>query len=223
MVSPSDLFSGMGVVDSTNPQTRFKAVLLLGPPGSGKGVQGNILKSIPGFYHFSSGEVFRRLDMATPIGKVFLEYSARGELVPDDLVIQVWLANINAHAVLGDFKPARHLLVLDGIPRTVHQAEMLEHYLDVLAVIHLKCGDLEAMVDRLRSRALKENRPDDADVKVIRNRFAVYDKETTPILAFYPNEKLVNVDCLGSPARVAAQVLGVLAPLQDQHTARGPL
>src|SRR3954452_24375260 len=104
------------------PAGEFRTVLLLGAPRSGKGTQGAILKNVPGFYHCSSGEVFRRLDVGTPLGKLFIEYSTHGELVPDEVVLQVWLANLHAHTVLGDFRPDRHLLVLDGIPRTVAQA-----------------------------------------------------------------------------------------------------
>jgi adenylate kinase len=219
MVDPKELLSSLGVLDSSALPERFPSVLLLGAPGSGKGIQGNILKSIPGFYHFSSGEVFRRLDMDSKLGRVFLEYSSRGLLVPDEVVIQVWLANVNAHAILGDFKPARQLLVLDGIPRTVAQAQMLEKYLEVYKIIHLECRNLEAMIDRLRGRALKEGRPDDADEKVIRKRFAVYEAETQPLLEYYPPDKIVHIDCLGSPTRVAAQILAVLAPLQEQHAA----
>jgi adenylate kinase len=198
-------------------------VLLLGAPGAGKGMQGDILKSIPGFYHFSSGEVFRRLDVTSKVGQLFLAYSKRGELVPDDLVIQMWLANIHAHSILGDFKPARHLLVLDGIPRTFQQAQMLEEYLDVLKVVHLQCSNMEAMVDRLHHRALKEGRPDDADEMVIRNRFVVYQNETQPLLAHYPTDKIVNVDCLASPAQVAARILTVLAPLQETLQGSAPV
>jgi adenylate kinase len=200
-------------------RTLLRSVLLLGAPGAGKGTQGNILKAIPGFYHFSSGEVFRRLDVSSRLGKVFLEYSSRGELVPDDLVLQIWLANINAHAVLGDFLPNRHLLVLDGVPRTVAQARLLQDYLDVLLVLHLDAGDPEMMVTRLRNRALKENRPDDADERVIRNRFVVYERETRPLLDFYPADRVAHIDGSQSPARVAAQVLAVLAPLQERIAA----
>jgi len=222
MIDPKELLSALGVVDDDSYHGLFKSVLLLGAPGAGKGVQGGILKSIPGFYHFSSGEVFRRLDINSKLGQVFLGYSRRGELVPDALVIQVWLANIHAHAILGDFKPARHLLVLDGIPRTLAQAQMLEQYMEVHKLIHLSCANLEMMIDRLRNRALKEGRPDDADEKVIRNRFAVYHAETQPLLDYYPKEKIVAVDCLGSPTRVASQILTALAPLQDQ-LAGGPM
>jgi len=94
VINPAELLSSIGVLDEPNHKRRFKSILLLGPPGSGKGVQGDVLKSIPGFYRFSSGEVFRRLDVTSKLGRVFLEYSTRGELVPDELVIQLWLANI---------------------------------------------------------------------------------------------------------------------------------
>jgi adenylate kinase len=214
MFDPIELLTNLGVLGEPGSKQPFRAILLMGVPGSGKGVQGNILKSIPGFYHFSSGEVFRRLDMSSKLGKTFLDLSKRGELVPDQLVIDIWLANIHAHAVLGDFLPAKHLLVLDGIPRTVVQARMLEPYLNVLKVIHLSCSDLDAMVERLRGRALKEGRPDDADEKIIRNRFVIYENETAPLLDYYPAESITRIECLASPLQVAAQILTVLAPLQ---------
>jgi adenylate kinase len=138
-------------------------------------------------------------------------------LVPDDLVIQLWLANIYAHSILGDFKPARDLLVLDGLPRTAAQARMLEPYVDVQKIIHLECRDLEALVERLRHRALKEGRPDDADERVIRNRFKVYQNETQAVLAFHPAEKVASIDCLGIPVQVAAEVLTVLAPVMKSR------
>jgi adenylate kinase len=221
VINPAELLSSIGVLDELNHQPRFNSVLLLGPPGSGKGVQGDILKSIPGFYRFSSGEVFRRLDVTSKLGRVFLEYSTRGELVPDELVIQLWLANIYAHSVLGDFKPARDLLVLDGLPRTVVQVQMLKPYLDVHKIIHLECRDLEALVERLRYRAVKEGRPDDADEQVIRNRISVYQQETQPVLACYPPETIAAIDCLGTPVQVAAQVLTVLVPVTESLWGKG--
>jgi adenylate kinase len=216
MAHPTEPFAALAPLTSDAPQALFKSVLLVGAPGSGKGMQGTILKNIPGFFHFSSGEVFRRLDMSSPLGKVFLQYSSRGELVPDDVVIRLWAATLQAHTVLGDFKPARHLLVLDGIPRTVQQARMVEQYLEILKVIHLECGSQDVMIDRLRNRALMEGRPDDTDEKVIRKRFTVYEAETRPLLDYYPPEKIVAIDSTPSPARVAGAILAVLAPLQDQ-------
>jgi len=196
---------------------RYKSVLLFGAPGVGKGTQGKILGKIPGFFHLACGDVFRSLDMTSDLGKQFLAYSSRGELVPDELTIEMWRQNMHAQTVLSLFKPRQDLLVLDGIPRNVAQAKALKKSLDVLKVIHLSCGDEEAMMQRMRRRALKENRMDDADDKVIRHRFEVYHKETHPVLEYYPPSIVVNIDAVGSPAQVFMRVLDVVVPVQDAH------
>jgi adenylate kinase len=171
---------------STGSTRRYKTILLFGAPGAGKGTQGKILGNVPGFYHLACGDVFRSLDMASDLGRKFMEYSSRGELVPDELTIEMWRQNMHAQTVLSIYKPNVDLLVLDGIPRNVNQARHLDEHLEVLAVLHLVCPDIEAMVTRMRRRALKENRIDDADEKVIRRRFEVYRRETAPILNYYP-------------------------------------
>lgn len=199
---------------------RYKTVLMFGAPGSGKGTQGKILGTIPGFYHFSCGDVFRSMDVTSDLGKIFYDYSSRGELVPDEVTIRMWAQTLAAHAVLSHYKPVKDLLVLDGIPRTITQAKTMEQYIDVLMVIHLVCADKAAMVERLRRRAFKENRLDDVDEKVIRKRWTVYEAETRPVLDYYPKEKIVEIDSLGSPAQVLLGVLGAVAPLQDKHFRR---
>jgi adenylate kinase len=196
---------------------RYKSVLLFGAPGVGKGTQGKILGKIPGFFHLACGDVFRSLDMTSDLGKQFLAYSSRGELVPDELTIEMWRQNMHAQTVLSLYKPKQDLLVLDGIPRNVAQAKALQKSLAVLKVIHLSCGDEEAMMQRMRRRALKENRMDDADDKVIRHRFEVYHKETHPVLEYYPPSTVVNIDAVGSPAQVFMRVLDVVVPVQDAH------
>ena len=197
----------------------FKTILLFGAPGSGKGTQGAIVGRIPGFFHCACGDVFRNIDIHSDLGKVFYEYSSRGELVPDDVTVQMWAESIHAHTILSLYKPHADLLILDGIPRTVAQAELMNNYIDVLKVIHLTCDDEKAMFKRLRRRALKENRHDDADEKVIRNRWNVYEAETLPVLECYPKDRIVNVDSISSPAQVLHDVLEVITPVQDQHFA----
>ena len=194
---------------------RYKTVLLFGAPGSGKGTQGAILGRIPGYYHMSCGDVFRNLDIHSDLGKKFYDYSSRGELVPDQVTVEMWAKNIGARHVLGEFKPHFDLLVLDGIPRTVEQAKLMQEHIDVLKVIHLVCKDEDAMVERLRRRALKQNRFDDADDKVIRQRWEVYKNETRPVLDFYDKNIIKEVDAIGSPARVLEQVLKHVVPIQD--------
>ncbi len=196
---------------------RYKSILLFGAPGAGKGTQGKILGKIPGFFHLACGDVFRSLDMTSDLGKQFLNYSSRGELVPDELTIQMWRENMHAQTVLSLYKPKQDLLVLDGIPRNVGQARALQASLDVFKVIHLRCNDENAMMQRMRRRALKENRMDDADDKVIRHRFDVYHQETLPVLDFYPKSIVADIDAMGSPAQVFQRVLEVVVPVQEAH------
>ncbi len=196
---------------------RYQSVLLFGAPGSGKGTQGKILGSIPGFFHLSCGEVFRSLDHSSDLGRVFLEYSSRGALVPDDATVKMWQENMHAQTALSRFKPLQDVLVLDGIPRNVPQAKLLQRHLSVLLVVHLVCPDKERMFDRLRRRALKENRIDDAKEDVIRKRWEVYESETFPVLDFYPPRIIREVNAMGSPARVLQHILEVVVPIQESH------
>ena len=96
-------------------------------------------------------------------------------------------------------------------------AKALKDYIDVLAVLHLICPDQKEMVRRMRRRALKENRLDDADEKVIHHRFDVYRKETEPVLSYYPADIIHEVPATESPSMVLMSVLDLVAPIQDHH------
>ena len=196
---------------------RYKTILLFGAPGAGKGTQGKILGQIPGYFHLACGDVFRSLDTNSDLGREFLAYSSRGELVPDNLTIEMWSQNVHAQTTLSLYKPDTDLLILDGIPRNVHQAIAMDAHLDVLQVIHLVCPNIDEMVTRMKRRALKENRLDDADEKVIRRRFEVYDAETSPVLEHYDPSVIKEINALGSPADVLQHVLEVVVPVQDAH------
>lgn len=196
---------------------RYQTVLLFGPPGVGKGTQGKILAQIPGFFHSSTGEIFRNLDVTSDLGKTFYQYSSRGELVPDDITIRIWNQNVYANTILGLFKPNQDLLVLDGLPRSVSQAKLLYRYVDVLKIIHLVTRDKEALFERMKKRAMKENRADDAKDEVIRRRFEVYEGQTYPVLEYYPKNSVVEVDAMCSPAAVLTQILNAVVPVQNAH------
>ncbi|MBI1371938.1 MAG: AAA family ATPase [Phycisphaera sp.] len=197
-----------------------QTVLLFGPPGSGKGTAGRCLGTIPGFFHCACGDVFRKIDPSSELGRVFIEYSSKGELVPDDATVGMWHAHIRKMHAIGSYKPHVDLLILDGIPRNVHQAEMLEKELEVLRVMHLVCNDESEMIDRLRRRALKDNRLDDAKESVIRHRWEIYKEESAPVLAYYPPEIVSEIDALQSPAEVLRQILDVVVPIQNEHFQR---
>lgn len=189
------------------------AFLMLGAPGSGKGTQGKVLGAIPRFYHCACGDVFRALDTRTELGRRFVEYSSRGELVPDELTVELWKDRIDRSADSGSYKPELDILVLDGIPRNRCQAEMLSKYIDVTQVFHLSCPDREELVRRMRKRALKENRFDDAKEDVIRQRFVTYEEETKPILDFYPDELICQLDAAQPPVKVFYDMLSRILTL----------
>ncbi len=196
---------------------RYKTILMFGAPGSGKGTQGKMLASCPGFYHQSSGDIFRRLNKDSELGRTFLQYSTRGDLVPDDITIRVWQTNIEAHEALCDFQPAKDILLLDGIPRNPAQAKIMDEHIEVLLVLHLICQDEAVVIDRLRKRAMRENRPDDAKVEVIRRRLEVYHSETRPVLEHYPADRVREVDPIGTPLEVLSRVLEHVAPVQSMQ------
>src|SRR3954471_20665323 len=104
---------------------QFKSILLFGAPGSGKGTQGKILGAIPGFFHSSTGDIFRSLDLQSPTGRTVWEYSSKGKLVPDDLTIKIWLQYLKGMEMINQFHPENEIIVLDGLPRSVHQATLL--------------------------------------------------------------------------------------------------
>ena len=195
---------------------RFKTVLLFGAPGSGKGTQGKILGSIPGFFHSATGDIFRSLDLQSEVGRLFWEYAGKGKLVPDDVTVRVWKQFITGMEMVNQFHPESEILILDGIPRNVGQARLLESTIDVAAIIHLS-ADLSKMVERLRRRALRENRFDDANDDVIKRRLEVYERDTAPVLDFYPKDKIVKLDATMSQIRVLHEILEVLVPIKEQR------
>ena len=197
-----------------NQETRYQTVLLFGAPGTGKGTQGKILASIPGFFHLSCGDVFRTIDVKSKVGKTVYEYSSRGNLVPDQTTVELWEQHVHANTILGSYKPSSDLLVLDGIPRSITQAEIMNQHINILQIIHLFCNDEEAMIKRLRKRALKENRIDDAREDVIRRRWEVYRRETQPVLRHYPDSIISTVEAIDSPAAVLQGVLEIVVPIQ---------
>lgn len=189
---------------------KYKTVLLFGAPGAGKGTVGKALGVIPGFVHTACGDVFRNMDLSTPLGKRFIEYSSKGLLVPDDSTIALWKVNIDALVAAHTFRPHRDILVLDGIPRNVEQARIMSHYITVERVFYLVCSDEKLMIERLQRRAMKENRLDDASEEVIRRRWRVYEEETEPVLRFYPPHLIERIDAVGAPVKVIHDVLGRL-------------
>ena len=202
---------------------KYRAILMFGAPGAGKGTQGKILGQIPNFVHFSCGDAFRNLRMDSRLGEVFVEYASKGNLVPDEPTIELWHRSIQGMMATNRFNPETDTLVLDGIPRNPRQVELLADVIDVKAIFNLFCPVMDKLVSRLQRRALKENRLDDANVEVIRARLETYKRETRAVLSCYPDTMIHLIDSTQEPMLVLLDILKILARIpkpavSDGHT-----
>jgi len=193
--------------------TRYPSILLFGSPGVGKGTQGQILGSVPGFFHLATGDMFRSLDKESEIGMEFTRYSSQGLLVPDSLTVRLWRQHVEQLIRRELYDPSKDVLLLDGIPRSEPQAEAMRDHIDPFMVIHLVCENLDEMVGRMKKRASEQGRPDDANESVIRKRFEVFEEQTAPVLACYDESIVANIDALGTPAEVLQRVLNAVVPV----------
>jgi adenylate kinase len=186
---------------------KYRSILLFGAPGVGKGTQGKILGVIPNFFHCACGDVFRNLRADSPLGQLFIDYSGRGQLVPDAQTIELWRHFIENNTKTGRFHPETDTLVLDGIPRNVQQAKILKDTLNVTAVFYMKSSDEDKLVARIQRRAVKDSRLDDANLNVIRDRLHVYENETKPVLKFYGRHLVHRINADQTPVKVLADIL----------------
>jgi adenylate kinase len=186
-----------------------RRILLLGAPGAGKGTQAKRLVEKLGAIHVSTGDMLRAAVAAgTQVGKRVQAVMERGDLVSDDIVVEVARLRLTQPDAVSGF-------VLDGFPRTVAQAEALDAILDETGTPLERCVALEAddqaVVDRLLKRAEEEGRADDTE-ETIRNRMRVYREQTQPLVAYYRAAGiLVEIDAIGSMEAVAERVQGALA------------
>ena len=192
---------------------KFKTILIFGAPGSGKGTQGMVLGQIPRFFHCACGDVFRSLDTRTELGQEFVRYSSEGKLVPDELTVRLWKAQIDSRVGSHQFKPDIDFLVLDGIPRNVEQARLMDEHIEVIHLFHLSCPNREELGRRLRKRALKDNRLDDANEEVITERLKTYEEQSKPLLNHYDPSLITDINAAQSPAKVLHDILGAILDL----------
>lgn len=195
----------------------YQAVMLVGPPGVGKGTQGKLLAQIPGIFHVSSGDMFRELDVNSKCGQIFQQYAGIGQLVPDDITIKIWQDYMEAKVREGVYTPERDLLILDGIPRNITQAGLIKPYINIFKVIFMVCEDREVMFKRIRGRSLKENRIDDSEEIVVRYRWDLYKRETEPLIDHYPQEIVRIIDADNIAADVLHQILSEIVPIQKDY------
>ena len=166
----------------------MKFVILIGPPGAGKGTQAKMLERSLGLPQVSTGDLFRyNLKNETELGKLARTYMDKGELVPDEVTVAMVKDRLAQADAAGG-------AILDGFPRTQAQADALDQMLQQLGgritVVPNIVVDHEELVQRLMKRAQIEGRTDDTE-DTIRNRMRVYEEQTKPLLDYYEQRGLV--------------------------------
>ncbi|MES2200392.1 MAG: nucleoside monophosphate kinase [Chlamydiota bacterium] len=192
---------------------KFKTILIFGPPGSGKGTLGKFLSTAGNHFHLSSGDIFRGMDPDSPTGKLYHSYASLGNLVPDEVTIEAWCQYMQGQIATNHYFPKKQYLLLDGIPRTLLQAKILDQYIDVVKIVVLSMHDVEGLIKRLKRRALIEKRQDDADEAVLQNRMRVYTEETLALLSHYPRELISTFNADQKPLEVLRDILVELSDL----------
>ncbi len=185
-------------------------MLLVGPPGAGKGTQSNQLSEAYGIPAISTGDIFRaNVRDETPLGVEAKGYMDRGEYVPDSLTNALVADRLAADDCARGF-------LLDGYPRTVDQVRALDevladqgHSLDVVVEL---VADPDVVVQRILKRALDSGRSDDADETIIRSRLALYARETAPLIDVYGSRGIVaSVDGIGEISDVTGRIKDALS------------
>jgi adenylate kinase len=194
---------------TTQHMTNF---VLFGPPGAGKGTQAEFLKEKYSLVHISTGDVFRfNIKNETALGMLAKSYMDKGELVPDQVTIDMLNAEVEKNADAKGF-------IFDGFPRTNAQAEALDKLMDqkdsqINAMIALEVDD-EVLVQRLLERGKTSGRADDADENIIRNRIKEYYKKTAILKDYYSaQDKYYGVDGVGSIEDITERLSAVIDSL----------
>ncbi|MCC5923641.1 MAG: adenylate kinase [Crocinitomicaceae bacterium] len=187
-------------------------IVLFGPPGAGKGTQSERIIEKYGLVHLSTGDIFRyNLKEGTELGKLAKSYMDKGQLVPDEVTINMLNESVEKN-------PAAKGFIFDGFPRTKAQAAALDNFLesksvDVTAMIALDVPE-EELKDRLKKRALASGRTDDANPAIINNRISVYKNETAPVKDFYQVQgKFHSINGLGSIDEITTRIFTVIDSL----------
>jgi adenylate kinase len=193
---------------------RYRSIILFGMPGSGKGTQGAVLGQLPDWIHISMGDIFRKIPRNGKFGREIEEYTSQGLMVPDDLTVRIFERHLNILEMQELIIPEQHILILDGLPRNYAQAERLSGFIDVMQIFHLQIKDTAKAMERLKARALRENRLDDMSEDVIHRRLQTYYDETFRTLSFYDTELIYDVEAGGRMIDVLCSIANRLAQIK---------
>ncbi|MDA9035861.1 adenylate kinase [Flavobacteriaceae bacterium] len=180
-------------------------LVLFGKPGAGKGTQAEFLKSKYELFHISTGDLFRHhITNATDLGKLAKSYMDQGDLVPDQVTIDMLKVAVESN-------PEAKGFIFDGFPRTTKQAIALDEFLteksmSITATVALEAAD-DVLIERLLNRGVTSGRADDQDEVKIRNRFDEYNSKTAPLRDFYEDQgKFYSINGIGSIEEITGRL-----------------
>ncbi len=194
-------------------QPLYNAILILGPPGAGKGTLGTSLGKVSNHFHLSSGDIFRKISATSPTGKIYHSYADKGFLLPDNIAITLWHDYLEGLISTHRYFPEKQFLLLDGIPRTLDQAIILGRYLKVLHIILLETEEREELRRRIEQRSLVEHRLDDNDKGTFSTRIELYSEENRKLLTHYPASLISRFNAAQKPLKVLRDVLNRIGDL----------
>jgi len=187
-------------------------LVLFGKPGAGKGTQAAFLKEKYNLVHISTGDLFRfNIKNQTDLGTLAKSYMDQGDLVPDQVTIDMLEAEVDRNPQVAGF-------IFDGFPRTASQAGALDNFLagkgmEIKATIALEARD-DLLVKRLLERGLTSGRTDDQDESKIRNRFEEYNNKTAPLKSYYEGQnKFHSVNGIGTIDEITERLTQLIARL----------
>jgi adenylate kinase len=189
-----------------------RGILLFGYPGSGKGTQGKILSALPGFHHVAMGDILRSLTSAHPLFEKVQSYVRAGDLVSDELVMDLFARHVTTlNCDPDDF------LVIDGVPRSRRQVELLNETVKIICIFKLSVYDESLVVERIRKRARAQGRADDLSDGVIQHRLEIYRQDTESCIRLYPGTLLTRIHANQPIFDVHFDIIHALAKVRDLH------
>ena len=188
-----------------NTSLTMTNLVLFGKPGAGKGTQATFLKDKYNLVHISTGDIFRHnIKNETKLGKLAQSYMDKGDLVPDEVTIQMLQEEVEKN-------PNAEGFIFDGFPRTIAQAEALDAFLDskgmrIHGTLALEADD-EVLIKRLVERGKVSGRTDDQDEEKVRNRFTEYNEKTAPLITFYQTQgKYHTINGIGTIEEITTRL-----------------